>query len=237
MTKLHFEAKTDLTCGNRTIFGWDLFYLVFSINVILYAWHVANPLPMADAWGYIDSFVAKIYSGSLDIADFFSKRSSADHSVPVLKLMLYTHVKLFSMDFAFDAIVSMILGLLTVRWLVFWLVQHLVLASKDNQEPRWLRCLRSLTLAAIPFSIFSMNDTSAYTWPLVGQMFYVSFAFILWFFVALAGEVQGNKGKHIGIVVATGLLVLLFDNLGMLSVASGLVFCTLMAYKRRLYKI
>lgn len=210
---------------------WKLFFLLFSINVVLFAWYVANPLPISDNWFFIDTFVRKMYGGSLSIDDFFRKRMASDHAQPLQKLMLYLHVRLFSMDFLFDAIVSMVVGLFTVRWLVFWLLQNNEILEAGEQSFFCSRdaYLRNAVLIAIPFSLFSMNVTTAYYWPLVGQ-FFITFPFILYFCVALSISLEKTTVQP-NLIAATFFLVFLLDTLGMICAAAGLLYCGLSAVK------
>lgn len=224
------KAKQDDSAWFLNI--WKLFFLLFSINVVLFAWYVANPLPISDNWFFIDAFVRKIVDGSLSIHDFFRKRMASDHSQPLQKSMLYLHVKLFSMDFLFDAIVSMVVGLCTVRWLVFWLSQNVGIpaVSEHNFYYSWVVYLRRLVLIAIPFSLFSMNVTTAYYWPLVGQ-FFITFPFILYFCAALSISVE-KTAVQLNLIAATACLVFLLDSLGMICAVAGLLYCGLLAIKR-----
>jgi hypothetical protein len=66
-----YHNKLNQTAHYLLLHLWELFFWAFSINVVLYTWQVANPLPMGDCWFFIDTFVRKMYDGTLNITDFF----------------------------------------------------------------------------------------------------------------------------------------------------------------------
>jgi hypothetical protein len=214
---------------------WEYYFLFFTINAILFAFYTANPLPVADCWFFINTFIRKIVEHSLTIEDFFRVRSTSDHAQPLQKLLLLFHTEFFSLDFSFDTIISIITGLITVRWLVFLLIQHSENRTDKLMTTDYTQKLTTLLiLLSIPFSILPFNVTVHYTWPLVGE-FFITLPFTLWFYYSFCKFITENNNK-ISLLISTFSIVILLDTLGVITVFSALMYGCLVQLKQYSFK-
>lgn len=121
---------------------------------------VANPVISADAWYFLDVFVAKDLDGTLSWRDFFIKRNTSDHSQPVHKLILWANTRWFDLDFVFEAMVGFFGMCVCVA--IF-----LGVGLSARAGPGRLRLADAFVLALIPMAMFSLNSMEIYSWPLV----------------------------------------------------------------------
>ncbi len=133
--------------------------LAFVINVLWFTRVAAIPLPASDAWYFLEVFAAPALDGSLALSDFFVQRSSDDHAQPLQKLILWLHLHFAQLDFTVEALVGVLLGVVTTALLATLLLRE----RQRNVAHRAYRILGATALFAIALSL---NSTAIYTWSL-----------------------------------------------------------------------
>jgi hypothetical protein len=128
------------------------------LNALWFTGSTAIPVPSADAWYFIDTFVRKALAHQLQFADFFAQRFAGDHSQPLQRLVLLGHLRLADLDFRLEALMGTVLGAVTCGLLA----RELMAAPAPGQRRavRW-------GVAAIFAIGLSLNSTVLYTWSLV----------------------------------------------------------------------
>lgn len=157
--------------------GLALLGAVFALalaNVLDFSARVANPVVTEDAWYYMDVFVAKDLAGELTWRDFFLKRDAADHSQPLHRLLLWTLLHAFDLDFWFEGLAGIAMLALCVLVLL-----QVALDGRPCTLPD------AAIAALIPLILCSLNAQEIYFWPLVG-LFYLVLPFALLVFVGAA---------------------------------------------------
>ena len=178
---------------------------IVGINALAFTATNAIPLPVADTWFFIESFVRPALEGNLRIADFFVQREAGDHSQPLQKLLLLADVRWGDMDFRNQAVVGVALGVLTCSGLA-WLM------ARGAGTPRE-RTLAALGAVAIFVGGLSLNATNVYTWYLVA-LIWVSLilSFAYWY---LLGRRRETWQTAIWALVSTFVLAIFLDELAL----------------------
>lgn len=136
--------------------------LVVTINALAFTASVAIPVPAADGWHFIDTFVRKALQNELQLADFFAQRGPGDHSQPVHRLVLLGHLSLFDLDFSIEALVGIALGVIACSILAATLLKS---AADRSRHPL------AFGGAAAIFAVgLSLNATNIYSWSLVALL-------------------------------------------------------------------
>lgn len=178
---------------------------VVAVNALAYTATNAIPLPVADSWFFIESFVRPALEGDLRLADFFVQRGAGDHSQPLQKLVLLADVRWNDMDFRSEAVFGISLGVLTcsgLAWLVAW-------GASTSRE----RILAALGAVAIFAGGLSLNATNIYTWYLVALIWMsLNLSFVFW---GLLGRRRKTGQTAIWTAAATFVLALLLDELAL----------------------
>ena len=152
--------------GPPVAFGWRLAAviagmaaLVQTLNAVSYGWHASVPLPVSDAWYFLEGFVTKAMSGGLTVADFFAQRSAGDHAQPFQKLVLLAHLRGADLDFRVEEMVGLA-GAAATASLLSWLSWRGACSSMQ-------RTRAAIAVAAMWIVVFSTNASEIYTWSLV----------------------------------------------------------------------
>lgn len=150
---------------------------VQTVNGFLFGWHAGVPLPVSDAWYFLEGFVNKAMSNGLGVSDFFVQRSAGDHAQPFQKLVLLVHLRWADLDFRVEEMVGLA-GAALSSILLTWLVWRG--ADAPARRPA------ALTAAATVWVVsFSTNATELYTWSLVALGWWmVACAVGFWWLVA-----------------------------------------------------
>lgn len=176
--------------------------LCCAVNVALFTWSAAIPLPTSDAWYFLSAFVAKALDGGVGLTDLFVQRGGGnDHAQPLQKLVLLGHLHAAGLDFRIEAMVGVAAAVLTCGLLVIDLLRTSV------QSPARERA--ALGAMAVLLVGLSLNATGLYTWSLVtlGWMM-VLVAVLYW--RGLAGTPEDmNHGFLLGVgaSLAMGLVL------------------------------
>ena len=157
---VHIARRRPTVAHVAAALGMGLACLICVINVFWFTWVAANPLPGSDAWYFIEVFVSPAMDGTLSMADFFSQRSSDDHAQPLQKLILWLHLHLAHLDFTVEALVGVLLAVLTTVLLA-------ILLLRGRQEKLGQQAYRMLGVIALFAIALSLNSTVLYTWSLV----------------------------------------------------------------------
>lgn len=172
-----------------------------AINALAFAASTAIPLPAADAWHFLDTFVRKALQGELQLTDFFAQRGPGDHSQPLHRLVLLGHLGMFDLDFRIEALVGIVLGVVTCSILSMTLV-------RANGKGDAVTFLGAASIFAVGLSL---NATNIYTWSLV-SLIWISLllAVLYWMLAAL----PLRNGRYIaGMTLATFAMALALDEL------------------------
>lgn len=132
---------------------------IAAINALVFTASTAIPLPAADAWYFIDTFVRKALLGQLQTADFFAQRGASDHAQPLHRLVLLSHLAAFDLDFRVEAIVGIVIGVVTCA-----LIVSVLLAAAGDRRERLLAFSGAVAIFAVALSL---NATNIYSWSLV----------------------------------------------------------------------
>ena len=191
-------------------------FLAASSNALLYASSVAIPVPIADTWFFIQTFVRDAVENRLGVEDFFLQRGAGDHAQPLQKLLLLADLHLADLDFRVETLWGNAMGVLTCGWLA-WYVQRDAQGLRQNIKAVLCGCVLFCTG-------MSLNVDAPYTWYLVSYAWLMlAVAFAYW--VAMT-RIVDIKVMAASAAVATWLLGLVLDEYAIL-VFIGLVFAVL----------
>jgi hypothetical protein len=193
-----------------------------ALSLALSAWAFAArhaiAVPMADAWDFITTFLEPVATRGFAWTDLFVQRGGVDHSQPLQKLVLYAHWRWADLDFRVEALVGQAFSALALGGLGAALFHGSRRARTEPQASRsWLVC--SVALAVSALALFSMNSSEPLTWSLVslGWM-YVALSFAAWWLWLSPKRVAGWWPAAF---LSSFLLVIAFDEAGMVSVLAG----------------
>jgi hypothetical protein len=195
--------------------GWALLAL-FAANTLLYVARAANPLVISDAWYYVDHFVRKAAAGDLTPGDFFAKRTSVDHSLPLHKLLLLANYRLFDLDLSVDAWVGTAFAIATVL-----LLRR---ALRQATGPAFFTLPVQLAFGALAAVYLSLNASVIYEWPLLTMGFCTQFFFVLLF---LACWRSIASGRFVGLLLAAMAALVVADGGGLIATAAAAAGCAL----------
>lgn len=130
------------------------------INAGLYIAYAGHPLAMADAWYFIDAFLAKAYEHGVGLLDLYVKRPGNDHAQPIQKLLLLANAKWFHLDFVLEAFAGLAMALGT------YLVLHAMIWQDQRRlgNPGWFF---AAVASMIAMTIVSLNSSMVFNWSLV----------------------------------------------------------------------
>lgn len=193
-----------------------LVFFAASLNALLYASSVAIPVPIADTWFFIQTFVREALENKLGVADFFLQRGAGDHAQPLQKLLLLADLHLADLDFRVETLWGNAMGVLTCGWLA-WYVQRDAQGMSQNIKAVLCGCVLFCTG-------MSLNVDAPYTWYLVSYAWLMlAIAFAYWVVMARIADIKILAASA---AVATLLLGLVLDEYAIL-VFIGLVVAVL----------
>jgi hypothetical protein len=131
--------------------------LFIAAATTVFAWRGSLFVATADAWGFIATFLARYYDGTLTFADFFAKRDALDHSQPLQKLLFLAYARFFDLDFAFEALTGVGFGLAFVAVVVA------IVRADAKGRPRAKPVVALATLGATAV-VLSLNDEGVFSW-------------------------------------------------------------------------
>lgn len=206
-------------------YGWrGLIGLLFAVafgNALLFSDHIGAPVATADAWYFLDAFVARDLEHGFSWRDLFVKRGTNDHAQPLNKLILSAHTHWLGLDFWFEGLIGVIGGALFVGAL-------LLCALRWCGGPLGWR--QALPLALLPAAFFSLNSTHIYSWPLVTLAFWVFPPLLACFAVATLRLSPAALGW---LLLASLAALLTQDNAAILGLAALVAAGLLRALRRR----
>src|SRR3982751_4662193 len=129
--------------------------LVIAATTTIFAWRGTLFVATADAWGFVATFLARYYDGTLTLADFFAKRDALDHSQPLQKLLFLVYARFFDLDFAFEAVTGIVFGLAFIA----------IVRADTRSEPR-AKTVAALTTLGVTAVVLSLNDDGIFSWSL-----------------------------------------------------------------------
>lgn len=190
-------------------------------NSAVFGWHAAIPLPVSDAWYFIEGFVAKALTGELGLGDFFAQRSAGDHAQPFQKLVLLAHLRAADLDFRVEAMVGLAGAMLSAGLLSCLLVR--------NARDRAGRVKAAITAAGVWTVLFSTNATDLHTWSLVTLGWWmVASAVAFWWLAAVVRSPRVAVGLGL---LGGGLIGLTWDEVA-IPVAIAAVAASLLVDRR-----
>ena len=174
--------------------------LGIALGTAVFAWRATTSVVVADAWTFAATFLARYYDGTLELADFFSKRESLDHSQPLQKLLFLINAQFFDLDFAFEAMFGIVFGF------VFVALIAAVVAADVRRQPR-ARTTVDLALLGATAVVFSLNEFGVFNWSLVTlSLFYpLGVALML---VSAFHCIEQKRAVLLGVVVFAACVVL-----------------------------
>lgn len=170
-------------------------------NALLFGWHAGIPLPVSDAWYFLEGFVGKAMTDGLTVRDFFDQRSAGDHAQPFQKLVLLAHLRVAGLDFRVEEMVGLVGAVVSALLLSF-------LAWRSARMPAQ-RAQAVVAAASFWVVVFSTNATELYTWSLVSLGWWmVASAIGFWW---LSSRVEGHRAGGLLGLLGAGLLGLAWD--------------------------
>lgn len=193
-----------------------------TVNGLLFGWHAGIPLPVSDAWHFLDGFVAKAIAGELSIGDFFAQRSAGDHAQPFQRLVLLAHLRAADLDFRIEEMVGLAGAVVSAM-----LLTCLAWRSACSRPQR---AQAAVAAASAWVVAFSANATELYTWSLVALGWWmVATAICFWW---LSSRVDGPRGAVLLGLLGAGLVGLAWDEVA-IPVAVAAVAARAMLDRRR----
>ena len=96
----------DRSSGRMPALAAALAIAALALHVLAYAWTVADPVVVSDAWHFIDLVVRPYATGDFGIGDLFVKRNALDHSQPLNKLVTIANYEWFDLDYRYEAMLG-----------------------------------------------------------------------------------------------------------------------------------
>ncbi|MES5814199.1 hypothetical protein [Pseudoxanthomonas sp. Soil82] len=193
-------------------------------NAAAYIAYASNPLAVADAWYFINAFLAKAYDGGFDLVDLYVKRPGADHAQPLQKLLLLANARWFGLDFVVESYMGLAMALAT--FLALWRITS-VDARARGLDP-WLHAALCGAMAGF---LVSLNAGSVFNWSLV-TLGYLPHLFLV---LAAAACWRSLHGRGSGMfALAFGLMAFTLDNMAMITGAALLASAALACGREKL---
>jgi hypothetical protein len=189
-----------------------------------YISYAANPLAGADAWYFVNAFLAKVYENGVGLLDIYVKRPGPDHAQPIQKLLLLANARWFDLDFVVEAYMGLTMAL--GAYLAMWRIT-LVDARARGIDP-WIH---ALLLAAVAGVFVSLNTGGIFNWSLV-TLGYLPHLFLM---LAAAACWRSLQGAGSGAFAAIFLLMAFtLDNMAIITGAALLATAILAALRNKL---
>jgi len=191
--------------------------LFIAAATTLFAWRGSLFVATADAWGFIATFLARYYGGTLTLADFFAKRDSLDHSQPLQKLLLLVYARFFDLDFAFEAVTGVAFGLALIAVVV-------AIVRADTKAAPRAKSLIALTTLGMTAVVLSLNDEGIFAWSLATLSLFYPFGVALMLVFAHRCIV---RDQPLALAAGTLAACLLLDTSALLAAAAIVVLIAL----------
>lgn len=133
--------------------------IALATGTTIFAWQGTLSVIVADAWGFLGTFLWRYYEGTLTPLDFFVKRGGLDHAQPLQKLLFLVYARYLDLDFAFEAMIGIAFAAL------FVLLVHAIVRADVRTFPR-ARTVASVALLGFTAIVFSLNDLGVFDWSL-----------------------------------------------------------------------
>ncbi|MBP6627273.1 MAG: hypothetical protein KA187_07640 [Arenimonas sp.] len=209
-------ARDMASDGSRRAWTWlaGVVLLACALNVLLFTWAAAIPLPVSDAWYFLAAFVAPALDGTLGIEHFFVQRDGGDHAQPLQKLVLLVHLHAADLDFRVEAMVGAVAAIAVCA----------LLAARVLRGASTVRELRTAAVGAGMVGLvgLSLNSTGIYTWPLV-TMVWMLVLVALGYWILMSGPAR-RSAAGLGIAwLASFAVAMLLDEMAILVVIALLL--------------
>lgn len=212
------RAATSRSPG---IVAWGIAAAI-ALHAAVFIGRMANPLVISDAWYYVDSFLRKYVEDEVTLADFFARRSMADHALPFHKLLLLLNYRLFGVDLSADAWLGFAFALLTLL-LLRRALRHSLPASTFAGWPA------QAAWVAICAVYLSVNSTQIFNWPLLTLSFVALFLCVGLFWLTWRAVGSGSWWP----ILPAGLaLLLVSDDGGAIAVVAAAGATLLLAFRQ-----
>lgn len=210
----------DRSSGRVPALAAALAIAALALHVLAYAWTVADPVVVSDAWHFIDLVVRPYATGDFGIGDLFVKRNALDHSQPLNKLVTIANYEWFDLDYRYEAMLGALSACASVGML--WA------AWRRARGARGATPAEALALVAIAAVYLSIGASTAYSWPLVAMgftthPFVIGLAWAAWRAFATGGA--GRMALLCAAAFATGVVA---DDVGLVA-AMAISMATLVA--------
>ncbi len=191
--------------------------LFIAAATALFAWRGSLFVATADAWGFIATFLARYYGGTLTLADFFAKRDSLDHTQPLQKLLFLVYARFFDLDFAFEAITGVVFGVALIGVIV-------AIVRADTKAAPRAKSVAALTTLGMTAVVLTLNDEGIFSWSLATlSLFYpLGVALMLMFAYRCVA-----RDRPLALAIGTLVACLLLDTSAILAAAAIVVLIVL----------
>jgi hypothetical protein len=133
--------------------------IFIAAETTLFAWRGSLAVASADAWGFIATFLARYYGGTLTLADFFVRRDALDHSQPLQKLLFLAYARFLDLDFTFETLTGIAFGIALVATVV-------AIVHADAKSAPRAKSVVALTTLGATAVVLSLNDEGVFSWSL-----------------------------------------------------------------------
>lgn len=202
--------------GTRRAWTWlaVAVLLACALNVLLFTWVAAIPLPVSDAWYFLTAFVAPALDGTLGLEHFFVQRDGGDHAQPLQKLVLLAHLHAADLDFRVEAMVGVLAGIGACALLAALVLRR----ARTAREHR----MAALGAGMVGLVGLSLNSTGIYSWPLV-TMVWMLVLVALGYWILMSGPAR-RSAAGLGIAwLASFAMAMLLDEMAILVVVALLL--------------
>ena len=214
------ENKARIAAAGRlAVYACTLF---IAATTTLFAWRGSLFVATADAWGFIATFLARYYGGTLTLADFFAKRGGLDHSQPLQKLLFLAYARLFDLDFAFEAVTGVAFGLALIAVLV-------AIVRADTKGAPRAKSVAALTTLGMTAVVLSLNDEGVFSWSLATLSLFYPLGVAMMLVFAYRCIV---REKPLALAIGTLVACVLLDTSALLAAAA---IVALIALRRRTF--
>jgi hypothetical protein len=188
-----------------------------AVATAVFAWRGTLFVATADAWGFIATFLARYYDGTLSLADFFAKRNSLDHSQPLQKLLFLVYARWFDLDLAFEGATGIVFGI------AFIAVVVAIVRADTKGQPR-AQTVTALTTLGVTAVVLSLNDDGIFSWSLATLSLFYPLGIALMFVFAYRCI---ERDQPLMLAIGTLVACLLLDTSALLCAAAIVVLIAL----------
>lgn len=198
------------------------------LHVLAFAWEVADPVVVSDAWHFIDLVIQPYATGEFGVGDLFVKRNALDHSQPLNKLVSIANYEWFDLDYRYEAMLGALCACASVALL--WAMWRRARALRGATPAE------ALALVAIAAVYLSIGASTAYSWPLVTMGFTTHLFVIGLAWAAWRAFVAGGRRRMVVLCATAVVTGVVADDVGLVA-ALAIVLATLLAgWRERRWK-